>query len=94
MAVTETQLEFRAPSTKRRGRQGGQPTWELALLWSSRVRHEKFSLGMDGADLEAIRQLVLAGFPTTRTWCENQTLRASDAVLEFLCMSCVWLIVA
>lgn len=43
-------------------------TWEQALLWSSRVRQEKFSLGMDGADLEAIRQLVFAGFPTTRTW--------------------------
>lgn len=46
-------------------------TWELALLWSRRVRQEKFSLGMDGADLEAIRQLVLAGFPTTRTWWEE-----------------------
>lgn len=42
-------------------------TWELALLWSSRVRQEKFSLGIDGADLEAIRQLVFAGFPTTKT---------------------------
>lgn len=42
-------------------------TWELALLWSRRVRQEKFSLGIDGADLEAIRQLVFAGFPTTRT---------------------------
>lgn len=43
------------------------PTWERALLWSRRVRQEKFSLGMEGADLEAIRQLVLAGFPTTKT---------------------------
>lgn len=42
-------------------------TWEQALLWSNRVKQEKFSLGMDGADLEAIRQLVFAGFPTTRT---------------------------
>lgn len=47
-------------------------TWELARLWSSRVRQEKFSLGMDGADLEAIRQLVFAGFPTTKTWSEEQ----------------------
>ena len=43
-------------------------TCEAALLWSRRVKQEKFSLGMEGADLEAIRQLVLAGFPTTRTW--------------------------
>lgn len=76
--MTEAQLP--GSSTEGRGRPGRRPTWELALLWSSRVRHEKFSLGMDGADLEAIRQLVLAGFPTTSTWCENQTFPSHRAV--------------
>ncbi len=51
---------------------GGVRTWERARLWSRRVRQEKFSLGMEGADLEAIKQLVLAGFPTTSTYERKQ----------------------
>ena len=55
-------------------------TWEEALLWSRRVRQEKFSLGMEGADLEAIRQLVLAGFPTTSTWAGSTTHRVNVVI--------------
>ena len=42
-------------------------TWKRARLWSRRVRAEKFSLGRSGAQLCAMRQLVLAGLPTTKT---------------------------
>mmetsp|Transcript_29100 Transcript_29100/g.73738 ORF Transcript_29100/g.73738 Transcript_29100/m.73738 type:complete len:263 (-) Transcript_29100:230-1018(-) len=42
-------------------------TWAMQRLWSRRVRAEKFFLGMLGATSEAMRQLVLAGLPTTST---------------------------
>jgi hypothetical protein len=43
-------------------------TKALALFWSRRVSAVKFSLGMDGAQVCAMRALVLAGLPTTHTW--------------------------
>jgi hypothetical protein len=39
----------------------------IALDWSSRVKAEKFSIGIEGANFDAIRAFVLAGFPTTQT---------------------------
>ena len=38
------------------------------LLWSRRVSAEKFFFGKRGHPAAMIRQLVLAGLPTTRTW--------------------------
>ena len=40
-------------------------TWEMARLWSRRVRAENRSAGMSGALVLAISALVLAGFPVT-----------------------------
>ena len=48
-------------------------TWACARLWSSRVRQEKFSLGMEGADRWQMRALVLAGLPTTSTCTHTHT---------------------
>src|SRR5690242_10247820 len=42
-------------------------TWAIARLWSRRIIAVKRSRGMSEAWLAAIRQLVLAGLPTTRT---------------------------
>ncbi len=42
-------------------------SWAIARLWSSRSIAVKRSRGMSGALLMAIRQLVLAGLPTTST---------------------------
>ena len=42
-------------------------TWAIARLWSSRIIAVNRSRGMSGALLAAIRQLVLAGLPTTST---------------------------
>mmetsp|Transcript_17833 Transcript_17833/g.36562 ORF Transcript_17833/g.36562 Transcript_17833/m.36562 type:complete len:245 (+) Transcript_17833:69-803(+) len=55
-----------------------------ARLWSRRVSAEKFSFGMLGAHSEAIRQLVLAGLPTTRTLTdlEATVLRSSPCSLK------------
>src|ERR1700760_1721716 len=41
--------------------------WAIARLWSRRVIAVNRSAGMSGALLLAIRQLVLAGLPTTST---------------------------
>lgn len=43
-------------------------TCDVALLWSSLVKQEKLVTGMEGADLAQVKQLVLAGLPTTSTW--------------------------
>mmetsp|Transcript_33042 Transcript_33042/g.104483 ORF Transcript_33042/g.104483 Transcript_33042/m.104483 type:complete len:204 (+) Transcript_33042:255-866(+) len=57
-------MEFCTCST---GTEALMASWAIARLWSRRVRAEKFSLGMLGAHSAAIKQLVLAGFPTTKT---------------------------
>ena len=43
-------------------------TWAIARLWSRRTIAVNRSRGMSGALLAAIRQLVFAGLPTTRTF--------------------------
>ena len=43
-------------------------TWAMARLWSRRIIAVNRSLGTSGALLCAMRQLVLAGLPTTRTF--------------------------
>ena len=39
--------------------------YESDLVWSNLVIPVKFFFGMEGALVEAMRQLVLQGFPTT-----------------------------
>ena len=41
---------------------------EVARFWSSRVSAEKFSFGIDGAQVDAIKAFVFAGLPTTNTY--------------------------
>ncbi len=43
-------------------------SWAIARLWSRRIIAVKRSRGMSGALDIAIRQLVLAGLPTTSTF--------------------------
>mmetsp|Transcript_7394 Transcript_7394/g.14377 ORF Transcript_7394/g.14377 Transcript_7394/m.14377 type:complete len:261 (+) Transcript_7394:174-956(+) len=59
-------------------------TCAMARLWSRRVSAEKFFLGMLGAHSEAMRQLVLAGLPTTSTltFLEATVLRRSPCCLK------------
>ena len=40
---------------------------QLFIPLTNLVRHEKFPVGIDGAYLDAIKQFVLAGLPTTST---------------------------
>jgi hypothetical protein len=41
---------------------------ESDLVWSNLVMPVKFFFGIEGALVEAIKQLVLQGFPTTTTF--------------------------
>lgn len=38
---------------------------------------------MEGADLDAIRQLVLAGFPTTNTYGEKENIEHKCSVIDW-----------
>mmetsp|Transcript_24977 Transcript_24977/g.59605 ORF Transcript_24977/g.59605 Transcript_24977/m.59605 type:complete len:220 (+) Transcript_24977:367-1026(+) len=66
--VAEWLPQMMGPDTSSRGTDALIASCAKARLWSRRVSAEKFSLGMLVAQVMAVRQLVLAGLPTTSTF--------------------------
>ena len=57
-------------------------SWAIARLWSRRIIAVNRSAGMSGALLLAIRQLVLAGLPTTSTLMSDAAWALSACALR------------